>query len=72
MLVYVNNSPVSIFAGATALDAARRYCANEGTALPPGELYDAWGNVIAPDSPMADGRAIYTTSPRATLQKSPV
>ncbi len=64
MLVYVNNSPVTIFTGATALDAARRYCANEGTALPGGELYDAYGNVIAPDSPMSEGRHIFTTSPQ--------
>lgn len=63
MLVYVNHAEVSIFAGATAIDAVRRYCTDTNTPIPQGELYDAWGNVIAPDSPMADGRHIFTTSP---------
>lgn len=64
MLVYVDNKEVTIFAGATALDALRRYCTDEGIAIPEGELYDAWGNVIATDSPMCDGRHIFTKSPR--------
>lgn len=64
MTVYVNNTSVRIFSGATALDALRRYCANENIPVHRGELYDAWGNVIAPDSPMADGRRIFTQSPR--------
>ena len=64
MLVYVNNTSVHIFAGATARDAVRRNCTDTNTPLPQGELYDAWGNVISPDSPMADGRHIFTTSPR--------
>lgn len=63
MQVYVNNTPVSVFTGATALDAARRYCTNEGISLPAGDLYDAYGNVIAPDSPMSEGRYIFTSSP---------
>lgn len=61
MLAYVNDAPVRIFAGATALDALRRYCADKHIPVPRCELRDAWGNVIAPDSPMADGRHIYTT-----------
>jgi len=64
MLVYVNNTSVHIFAGATAIDAVRRYCTDTDTPMHQGELYDAWGNVIAADSPMADGRHIFTTSPR--------
>ena len=64
MLVYVNDTSVRIFAGATALDAVRRYCTDTGTPLPDGDLYDAWGNVIAKDSPMCDGRHIFTQSPR--------
>lgn len=60
MQVYVNNTPVTIFSGATAIDAVRRYCTNEGTGLPTGNLYDAYGNVIAPDSPMTEGRHIFT------------
>lgn len=63
MLVYVNNDKVSIFAGATALDAVRRYCTDAGIALPEGELYDAYGNVIASDSPMTEGRCIFTYHP---------
>ena len=63
MLVYVNNAEVSIFAGATALDAVRRYCTDAGIALPDGELYDTYGNVIAPDSPMTAGRSIFTYHP---------
>lgn len=61
MLVYVNDTSVRIFAGATALDALRRYCADKKISVPRVELCDAWGNVIAPDSPMADGRRIYTS-----------
>ncbi|MBQ7023298.1 MAG: hypothetical protein IJN29_06940 [Akkermansia sp.] len=64
MLVYVNNTSVHIFTGATAIDAVRRYCTDTNTPVPQSELYDAWGNVIAPDSPMADGRHIFTSSPR--------
>ena len=64
MLVYVNNTSVLIFAGATAIDAVRRYCTDTNTPLPQGELYDAWGTVTSPDSPMADGRHIFTPSPR--------
>lgn len=64
MLVYVNDKPVTIFTGATALDALRRYCTDTGTPLHEGDLYDAWGNVIASDSPMCDGRRIFTKSPR--------
>ena len=45
----------------TALDALRRYCADKKISVPRVELCDAWGNVIAPDSPMADGRHIYTS-----------
>ena len=63
MLVYVNNDKVSIFVGATALDAVRRYCTDAGIALPEGELYDAYGNVIASDSPMTEGRCIFTYRP---------
>ena len=64
MLVYVNNTSVLIFSGATAIDAVRRYCTDAGLSLHEGEIYDAWGNVIAPDSPMADGRHIFTQSPQ--------
>ena len=64
MLVYVDNKEVTIFAGATALDALRRYSPDAGNEMPEGELYDAWGNVIATDSPMCDGRHIFTKSPR--------
>lgn len=63
MLVYVNNAEVSIFTGATALDAVRRYCTDAGIAMPHGELYDVYGNVIAIDSPMAEGRSIFTYYP---------
>lgn len=63
MQVYVNDQSVRIFAGATAIDAVRRYCTDTGTPVPQGELYDACGNVIAPDSPMADGRRIFTQFP---------
>lgn len=63
MLVYVNNAEVSIFTGATALDAVRRYCTDAGIALPEGELYDMYGNVLATDSPMTEGRCIFTYYP---------
>ena len=64
MLVYVNNTSVQIFSGATAIDAVRRYCTDAGLPLCEGTFYDAWGNVIASDSPMCNGRYIFTQSPR--------
>ncbi|MBR4310611.1 MAG: hypothetical protein IKT79_06240 [Akkermansia sp.] len=63
MRVYVNNAEVSIFAGATAQDAVRRYSTDAGIPLPEGELYDVYGNVIASDSPMSEGRRIFTHYP---------
>lgn len=63
MLVYVNDTPVTIFSGAVAMDAVRRYCTDTRTPLPASELYDAWGNVIAADSPMSEQRRIYTALP---------
>lgn len=64
MTVYVNDIETKIFQGATAQDAARRFSTDTGTPLPPGQLYDSWGNIIAPDSPMTEGRRIYTVRPR--------
>lgn len=64
MIVYVNETSVRIFAGATAIDAVRRYCTDAGQPLCDGPFYDAWGNVIAADSPMCDGRHIFTHSPQ--------
>ena len=64
MIVYVNETVVRIFMGATAIDAVRRYCTDTGLPLSDGPFYDAWGNVIAADSPMYDGRHVFTQSPR--------
>ncbi len=64
MIVYVNETVVRIFTGATAMDAVRRYCTDGGHPMCEGPFYDAWGNVIAADSPMCDGRHIFTQSPR--------
>ena len=61
--MYVNDTAVIVFAGAVALDAVRRYCADTHTPLPTGDLYDAWGNVIAADSPMCEQRRIFTSRP---------
>lgn len=63
MIVYVNNITIRIFMGATAVDAVRRYCTDAGLQLCEGPFYDAWGNEIAADSPMRDGRHIFTTRP---------
>lgn len=51
MTVYVNNTSVRIFSGATARDAVLRYCADTGTPFTETLLYDSFGNVIAADSP---------------------
>ncbi len=64
MIVYVDEITVQIFKGATAIDAVRRYCTDAGIPIYEGPFYDAWGNVIANDSPMCDGRHIFTKSPR--------
>lgn len=62
MLVYVNTTPVTIFSGATALDAVRRYYADQGRPAPPSlEIRDAYGNRIAPDSPMSADRHIHVS-----------
>lgn len=63
MIVYVDEIAVRIFTGATAIDAVRRYCTDAGLPLCEGPFYDAWGNVIAADSPMCAGRRIFTKSP---------
>lgn len=63
MQVFVNNMPVTIFSGATALDALRRYCTDAGITPAESMLYDAYGNIIAEDSPMNEGRKIFTTYP---------
>lgn len=63
MQVYINHQRVTIFNGCTAQDAVRRLEADTGISLPHTKLYDAWGNVIADDSPMHEGRHIFTTPP---------
>lgn len=62
MTVYVNNTSVRIFSGATAREAVLRYCADTGTPFTDSLLYDSFGNVIAADSPMNEGRRIYTSA----------
>lgn len=64
MIVYVNNTTIRIFSGATAREAVLRYCTDTKQSFSEPTLYDAWGNVIAPDSPMIEGRKIYTTTPQ--------
>ena len=59
MTVYVNNTAVRIFSGATARDAVLRYCADTGTPFTDSLLYDSFGKVIAADSPMNEGRRMY-------------
>lgn len=61
MTVYVNDTSVRIFSGATARDAVLRYCTDTGSPFADSPLYDSRGNVIAADSPMNEGRRIYTS-----------
>lgn len=61
MTVYVNDTSVRIFSGATARDAVLRYCTDTGIPFSDSLLYDSFGNVIAADSPMNEGRRIYTS-----------
>lgn len=63
MQVFVDEHPVIIFSGCTAVDAVRRLSADQGCPIVYTALYDAWGNVIAPDSPMNEGRHIFTSKP---------
>lgn len=60
MLVYVDNQEVKIFNGCTAADAVRRLASNLAVDISYTELYDIFGNVIANDSPMTEGRHIFT------------
>ena len=59
MKVYVDNKEVEVFTGAKAADAARAAGAKRIA-----KLYDAYGNEIAPDSPMKSGRKIFTHNPK--------
>ena len=59
MKVYVDNKEVEVFTGATAVDAARAAGVKSIA-----KLYDAYGNEIAPDSPMKAGRKIFTAKPK--------
>lgn len=61
MIVYVNDTAIRLFPGATAREAVLRYCTDTQQAFSEATIYDAWGNVIAPDSPMKEGRKIYTS-----------
>lgn len=63
MQVFINEQAVTVYSGCKAADAVRRLEANRGTQIPYTELYDAWGNVIADDSPMSEGRHIFTYKP---------
>ena len=59
MKVYVDNKEVEVFAGAKAADAARAAGVKRIA-----KLYDAYGNEIAPDSPMKAKRKIFTAKPK--------
>ena len=59
MIVYVDNKEVEVFTGAKAEDAVRAAGVKRAA-----ELYDAYGNEIAKDSPMKPGRKIYTAKPK--------
>lgn len=59
MKVYVNDKMIEIPAGGSAIDAVRRYVTVTGEQVGK-EIRDAYGNVIASDSPMKEERKIYT------------
>lgn len=59
MKVYVNDTAVDVHGGCKAGDAVQRYCAETGEPQPE-EIRDAYGHVIAEDSPMKQNGKIYT------------
>lgn len=60
MMVIVNGRKMTLFSSATAMDAARAYFSDTGQRVSESEviLEDVYGNQIAPDSPMFQGREI--------------
>lgn len=59
MKIYVDNKEVEVFTGAKAEDAVRAAGVKRIA-----KLYDAYGNEIAPDSPMKANRKIFTSKPK--------
>jgi hypothetical protein len=66
--VFVNEQPVTLPAGATALDAARVLdpALAERLAAGAASLTDARGLPVAPDGPLAAGAILRTVARRAT------
>ena len=66
MRIIVNEKPIVIFKGATARDALLRYfarCDIDRRLAKQAVIYDKWGHVISPDSPLSDNQEIsFSTS----------
>ncbi len=61
MIVYVNGQAVSVFQGATALDALLRHfakCDIDRRMAAKAVICDQWGHVIGPDSPLRAEQSI--------------
>lgn len=64
MKVYINDEELSIFNGATVLDALRTYYVKHNEKLPTilPVVYDAYGNSVAPDGELTEGNHLYIKS----------
>ena len=61
MKLFVNDTEITIFQGATVLDAVRAYYAQHNKKLPRKLpiVYDAYGNSVAPDGELSEGNHLY-------------
>lgn len=61
MIVFVNDKEISLFRGSRAGNAVLRYYTQMGKKkeIENLQITDAWGNVIAEDSPLSEGCKMY-------------
>ena len=64
MKVFINDEELSIFNGATVLDALRAYYVMHSKKLPTilPVVNDAYGNSVAPDGELTEGNHLYIKS----------
>lgn len=61
MRVYINDEELTLFNGATVLDAIRKYYTDRNKILPVtlSIITDRFGNSVAPDGELTEGNHLY-------------
>ncbi len=61
MKVFINNSGVSVFKGATLMDAVHSYSGRTARLLKSGyfSIFDRFGNLTETDGPVAEGQHFF-------------